>query len=38
MTLSFRTLALSTALGLSLSPASADVTIRYLASGRAARL
>ena len=32
MTLSFRTLALSTALGLSLSPASADVNIRYLAS------
>ena len=32
MTFSFRTLALTTALGLSLSPAFADVNIRYLAS------
>ncbi|AZL60025.1 ABC transporter substrate-binding protein [Tabrizicola piscis] len=32
MTLSLRTLALSTILGLSLTPASAEVTIRYLAS------
>lgn len=32
MTLSLRTLALSTILGLFLTPASADVTIRYLAS------
>jgi ABC-type nitrate/sulfonate/bicarbonate transport system substrate-binding protein len=32
MTRHFRTLALSTALGLTLSPAFADVTIRYLAS------
>ena len=32
MTLSFRSLALSTALALGVSPALADVTIRYLAS------
>ena len=32
MTISFRTLALSTALGLTLTPAWADVNIRYLAS------
>lgn len=32
MTITLRTIALSTALGLSLSPAYADVTIRYLAS------
>jgi ABC-type nitrate/sulfonate/bicarbonate transport system substrate-binding protein len=32
MTISLRTLALSTALGLSLTPAWADVNIRYLAS------
>jgi ABC-type nitrate/sulfonate/bicarbonate transport system substrate-binding protein len=32
MTTTFRTLALSTALGLSLTPAWADVTLRYLAS------